>query len=500
MSSGPEFVSIELQALLDAAVDAVVVIDSRGQIEHFSRAAERLFGYAAQEILGRNIAVLMTGEDASTHDAYLNRYHSTHIPHIIGIGREVRAQRKNGSVFPAFLSVGRIGAGEPVRYVGFLQDLTVREQALAAAVRERDRANGYLEAVQTILLALSTDGRIMMINRKGCEILGRSEAELRGLDWFDTAVPEPDRPRRRAQFEEYLTRLEQGPWCSESPIRGADGSLRLIAWRYAAVPGNEGLTGILCSGDDVTDARRAQEEARESRERMMHVSRLATMGEMAAGISHELNQPLAAITTFAQAALRLLPPDADPDVCEALDQIARQALRAGEIIRRLRGLVRNRETQREPTRVNALIQELGPLTRADARLHDVRVRLELAEPLPTVDLDPIQIQQVLLNLVRNAVQALQFSDSAEREVLIATRDLDGTIEIRVSDTGGGVAPEMLDRLFQPFATTKSDGTGLGLAISRTIIESHQGTLRYEPNQPRGACFTILLPARKEIHP
>lgn len=499
MTSAPGIPSIELQALLDAAVDAVILVDAHGRVEHFSRAAERLFGYQASEILGRNIALLMTDQDASTHDAYLARYERSRVPHIIGIGREVRARRKDGSEFTAFLSVGRIGKTEPARYVGFLQDLTVREQALAAAVRERDRANAYLEAVQTILLALSTDGRVMMLNRKGCEILGRSEAEMLGHDWFEIAVPEAEQALRRTQFADYLERLDQGPWCGEWPIIGADGSPRLIAWRYVAVRGTDGiLTGILCSGDDVTDARRAQEEARESRERMMHVSRLATVGEMAAGISHELNQPLAAITTFAQAARRLLPADFDPDICEALDQIANQALRAGEIIRRLRGLVRNRETQREPTRVNALIQELGPLTRADARLHDVRVRLDLAEPMPVIDLDPIQIQQVLLNLVRNAVQALQYSESAEREVLITTRLVEEGVQIQVSDTGTGVAPEMLDRLFQPFATTKSDGTGLGLAISRSIIESHRGTLRYEPNQPRGACFTIMLPVRKEL--
>ena len=198
--------------------------------------------------------------------------------------------------------------------------------------------------------------------------------------------------------------------------------MRLIAWRHVAVSEPDGgFTGILCSGDDVTDARRAEAEAKEARERMMHVSRLATMGEMAAGISHELNQPLAAITTYAQAASRLLA-DAtqDEDVADALEQIAAQALRAGEIIRRLRNLVRNRETQREPTQINSLIEELGTLTRADARMYDVRVMLELAPHLPVLNLDPIQIQQVLLNLVRNAVQAVQYSESNEREIVIST--------------------------------------------------------------------------------
>jgi two-component system sensor kinase FixL len=276
------------------------------------------------------------------------------------------------------------------------------------------------------------------------------------------------------------------------------GALRLIAWRYVVVEDPAGgVTGILCSGDDVTDVRHAEEEARESRERMMHVSRLATMGEMATGISHELNQPLAAITTYAQAAIRLLaaPEPQRDDVTDALEQIAAQALRAGEIIRRLRNLVRNRETQREPTRINSLIEELGTLTRADARMNDVRVTLDLAADLPLINLDRIQIQQVLLNLVRNAVQALEFTEYKDRGILISTDfNSEGEVEVRVRDTGPGVSSEILERLFLPFATTKADGTGLGLAISRSIIEAHKGRLDYSPNAPRGACFVIRLPS------
>ena len=442
----------------------------------------------------------MTESDRGLHDAYLERYERTGVPHIIGIGREVRARRKNGSLFSGLLSVGKIAHAVPPRYVGFLQDLTVREQALAAAVRERDRANGYLEAVQTILLALSLEGRITLINRKGCELLGCEEGELLGRDWFTVAVPPQERHVARARFEEFIARRSLDPHYAESPIQARGGQQRLIAWRYVATAGAEREpTGLLCSGDDVTDIRRAEQDAREARERMMHVSRLATMGEMAAGISHELNQPLAAITTYAQAARRLLgnTHNPDDDVTDALEQIAAQALRAGEIIRRLRSLVSNRDTKREPTQINHLIQELGTLTRADARLHDVRVRLDLKGTLPSIDLDQIQIQQVLLNLVRNAVQAVQYTDAPDREVVIRTGlSDDHEVEIWVCDTGAGVSPDMADRLFQPFATTKSDGTGLGLAISRSIIEAHHGSLCYEANVPRGACFKIRLPIKE----
>ncbi len=493
--------SFELQALLDAAVDAVVLIDHHGRVEVFNRAAERLFGYSAPETLGKNVNMLMTEIDRDTHDGYLERYERTGVPHIIGIGREVRARRKDGSTFCALLSVGRIAKATPPRYVGFLQDQTMREQALAAAVRERDRANGYLEAVQTILLALDPEGRVTLINRKGCEVLGLEESDLLGKNWFDYALPPEERAGSSARFKQFLASGTEKPYYSESHIQISNGRRRLIAWRYVAVADQgSGITDILCSGDDVTDARRAEAEARDSRERMMHVSRLATMGEMAAGIAHELNQPLAAITTYAQAARRLLAgeADADEDIGDALEQIAGQALRAGEIIQRLRNLVRNRETRRESIQINAIIQELGTLTRADARLHDVRVRLELLEGLPELELDSIQIQQVVLNLVRNAVQSLQHSDSVEREVVISSGlAADGDVEVTVRDTGSGVADDMLDRLFLPFATTKSDGTGLGLAISRGIIEAHQGTLNYEPNAPRGACFRIRLPILKE---
>lgn len=501
MTGAPASPSFAFQALIDAAVDAVILIDHGGHIELFNHAAERLFGYEAAEVLGQNVSMLMTQQDRDAHDAYMERYERTGVPHIIGIGREVRARRKDGNVFSALLSVGQIAHAVPSRYIGFLHDLTVRDQALAAVVRERDRANSYLEAAQTILLALSIDGRITLINRKGCELLGYAEEELLGRDWFSVAVPPAERMAARAGFESFLTQRTEASQILESPILARDGTQRLIAWRYGAVSGPKtDLAGILCSGDDVTDIRRAEEDAREARERMMHVSRLATVGEMAAGISHELNQPLAAITTYAQAARRIFgnTPDPDEDVSDALEQIAAQALRAGEIIRRLRSLVRNRETQREPTQINLLIQELGTLTRADARLHDVRVRLELSEPLPLIDLDQIQMQQVLLNLVRNAVQSVQYSAAPDREILIQSRlDADGEVEVRVCDSGPGVSASMVDRLFQPFATTKSDGTGLGLAISRSIIEAHKGSLNYEANAPRGACFKIRLPIAKD---
>ena len=361
--------SDELQALLDAAVDGVILIDHLGRIQSFSPSAEQLFGYRVQEVLGQNVSVLMTDQDRMAHDGYLARYLATRAPHILGTGREVSARRKDGSVFPAFLSVGIVRQAEPPRFVGFVQDRTLQH--------------------------------------------------------------------------------------------------------------------------------RADEQARRLQERLWHVSRLATVGETAAGIAHEMNQPLAAIANYAQACERLLGrPDPDlEEVRAALREIAGQAVRAGEIIRRLRGLARPQRGPREPADINTLVTELTDLVKSDAVAGHVRYRLELGERLPMVEIHATQIQQVVLNLVHNAIEALKETPDKERELIVRTsRADDGDLEISVCDTGPGVPATLIPQLFEPFSTSKPDGTGLGLAISRTIVAQHDGTLSYRANVPSGACFVLRLPS------
>lgn len=493
--------SRDLQALLDATVDAIVIIDHRGNIEIFNRSAERLFGYRSDEIIGQNISILMTREDSGSHDDYMKRYRNTGVPHIIGIGREVAARRKDGSNFPAFLSVGRIAGSDPPRFVGFLHDITLRRESMAAIRRERDRANTYLEVAQVILLALSVDGRVQLVNRRGCETLGRREIDLLGQDWFNTALPENEREAARSTLRKlYEPGAQSEAYCEYSVIN-AEGERRLVAWRCIALRAANGEPqGFLCSGDDITDRRRAEEAALASQQRMTHVSRLATMGEMAAGIAHELNQPLTAIANFASAAQRLAAATMaeDDDVRLALTSISQQALRAGEIIRRLRSMVQNRETRTEPADINALVGEVLALSQSDARLHDVQIHLNLAAGLPPVPVDSIQIQQILLNLVRNAIEAIDEFGSERRDVNISTeRDADAVL-ISVRDSGPGVPEALRSRMFDPFCTTKEAGTGLGLAISRSIAEAHRGKLQYLHEPDCGACFTLRLPAAVEV--
>jgi two-component system sensor kinase FixL len=361
---------LDLQAVLDAAVEAVILIDENGVIETFNRSAERLFGWTAAEVLGKNVSLLMEGADRTGHDGYLKRFLTTGEAKIIGIGREVPARRRDGSIFPAMLAVGEVQQSNPRRFVGFLHDITLRRQA--------------------------------------------------------------------------------------------------------------------------------EEAARQSEARLNHFARLSTMGEMAAGLAHEINQPLTAIATFSQAATRML---ARPegiereDLSEALDQITAQALRAGEVIKRLRAFVKNREVRHERVDCSRLVEDSRLLLEADARSNSVRLRLQVADSLPPVTADPVQLQQVLINLVRNAIDATVGTPGTHREVILsAGLDTEGMVEVAVVDHGHGLSAEAAERLFHPFFTTKAAGTGLGLVISSSIIRAHNGRLAYR-NTPGGGCtFFFTLPS------
>ena len=490
---------LELKALLDTAVDAVIIIDCRGTIEQFNRGAERLFGFSAAEAIGHDVTMLMPSPHRERHGSYLQRYLRTGEAHILGVGREVGAQRKDGSVFPARLSIGEMRTGELPRFVGFVHDLTESKQAQVDLIETHRRAQSYLDLAEVILLALDDKCRITMINRKGCEILGYSEQELYGRDWISTCVQESERESVGEVFEGLKqARNVQEHGYHENSVLTRDGRLRRIAWRNSLLLDDQGrIVGTLSSGEDVTERQRAEEEAQRTRERLTHVSRLSTMGEMAGGLAHEINQPLTAITTYAQACARLLEQGAAQhaeDVRTALAQISAQAIRAGEVIRRLRAMVKQHSTERTTVDCNQVVRELIMLAEPDARANDIALRLDLAdEPLP-VNVDVVQIQQVLLNLIRNAIDAtLAVAQPVRRIDIRSALNADDEVEVSVVDRGCGMTQEARERLFEPFFTTKSTGTGLGLSISRSIVRDHDGRLQCSPNPPGGTTFAFTLP-------
>jgi signal transduction histidine kinase len=247
---------------------------------------------------------------------------------------------------------------------------------------------------------------------------------------------------------------------------------------------------------DVTERRRAEEE----RQALAHANRITTMGQLTASIAHEVNQPIAAVVTNAQAALRWLnmqPSDLE-EVHQALDRIVRNGRRAGDVIGRMRALVRKAPPHKDPLDINEVIREIIALTRSELRRTGTLLRTQLADRLPPVQGDRVQLQQVMLNLILNAVEAMSGSRAGSRELLISTQqDCSVGVLVAVQDSGPGVSSESVDRLFDAFYTTKPDGMGMGLSICRSIIEAHGGRVWATTNVPRGAVLQFTLPQQRE---
>jgi two-component system sensor kinase FixL len=353
-----------LRSILATVPDGMVVIDERGGIESFSTAAERLFGYAAGEVLGENVKILMPSPYREAHDGYLARYLSTGERRIIGIGRVVTGQRKDGSTFPMELSVGEASVEGRRLFTGFIRDLTERQE-------------------------------------------------------------------RQRRFQEMQSEL-------------------------------------------------------------LHVSRVTELGQMVSALAHEVNQPLAAIGNYARASQRLLGVGDQERVKTALDKLVEQANRASQIIQQLREFVKKGDTERRPENLVKTIEEASALALVGTARQGVKVDLHFHPQLPLAVIDKVQVQQVLFNLIRNAVEAM--SESMRRELSIgAIPTPDGAVEIHVADTGPGLPDTVRAKLFQPFVTTKATGMGVGLAICRTIVEAHGGRLRADDNPGGGMVFRFTLP-------
>ncbi|MBL6752201.1 MAG: PAS domain S-box protein, partial [Nevskia sp.] len=355
-----------LQSILDTVPDAMVVIDERGVVESFSAAAERLFGYAAGEVEGRNVSTLMPSPYREQHDGYLHRYLATGERRIIGKGRVVMGRRRDGGTFPMELSVGEVLLEGRRRFTGFVRDLTERQ--------ENERR---LHEVQSELI---------------------------------------------------------------------------------------------------------------------HVSRLSEMGQMASALAHEVNQPLAAVKAYLQASLRFAERGEAEDARAAVQGALGQADRAAQVIARLRQFVRKGATERRIEPLPKLIEESSALAQVGSG-HGVKVELRLDPAAPAAFVDKIQIQQVLVNLIRNAIEAM--AESPVRELLVDTASLaaEDAVVVSVVDTGPGIAEEVRARLFQPFVTSKASGMGVGLSICRTIVEGYGGRLWAESNPSGGTVFRFTMPCR-----
>jgi PAS domain S-box-containing protein len=295
-----------------------------------------------------------------------------------------------------------------------------------------------------------------------------------------------------------ITRIleRDGKWEGEITHTKRDGSGVLVASRWSIQRGEHGrLPAILETNNDITAARRAEEELRQAQSNLAHVNRVSTLGEMTASIAHEVSQPIAAMVASAGAGQRWLTAGNIEEVQQSLARISKDGHRASEVISRIRALSMKRPPRKEQVDINDAIREVLALVRDQAERNHTELRTELSPDLPPINVDRIQIQQVLLNLIVNAVEAMATNDETDREVLVCSRgNGSGGVEVVVQDTGPGLVAAQMAQVFDAFYTTKSNGIGMGLSICRSIIEAHDGSLGVTHNEPRGAVFQFSLPS------
>ena len=367
-NSSPTVSEARLLSVLNTAVDGIIVIDEKATVLVYNKACEVLFGYTAAEVIGENINKIMPVEFARDHDRYVRSYLETGVRRVIGIGREVRGQHRDGTIFPVELSVGEAFTPAGRQFIGILRDL-----------------------------------------------------------------------RSRKAVEQRLNQL-QG--------------------------------------------------------QLINLARVQAVDEMGAAIAHEVNQPLTAVMLYLQAVIRKLSTTAHAEVegpiLDVLGRAVREAERASGIIQRMRQFVERREPERQSSDLNALIDEALELTLLGHNIDGLEIRRELDPGLSPVDVDPIQIQQILSNLMRNAMEAVRKRD--RRWICLRSRVEDQAVLVEVEDSGPGIPPEIVANLFKAFSSTKRTGLGLGLMISRSIAQNHGGDLIVDGGgDGRGATFRLRLP-------
>ena len=484
-------------ALIETAVDGIVVIDEDGLVRVYNSACQRLFGYHPEEIIGRNVKLLMPPPYHEGHDGYLSNYRNTGEKKIIGIGREVVGQRKDHSTFPMYLSVGEGEMNGKRIFVGIIHDLTERNSA-DDAVREREaRLRSILDTVPDAIVLIDESGTVESFSSAASRLFGYPAQEVVGQN-VKMLMPSP----YREQHDHYLSHYRE---TSERRVIGKgrivvglrrDGSTFPMELAVGEVLGGKRrlFTGFV---RDITERNGTEQRLQELQSELLHASRLSAMGQMSAAIAHELNQPLTAIMNYVKAANQMLEKAGDASrpvmiARDAMEKAAGQTGRAGAIIQRLREFVEKREREKTEENLNKTVEEAIALGFVGAADSNVKVRLTLDPAIPPVVIDRIQIQQVLINLIRNSIEAM--AESAKRELTLSTRLEDfGFAQVTIRDTGPGLPSDILANLFQPFVTTKAKGMGIGLTISQSIIEAHGGHISALQDGLPGAGFRILLP-------
>lgn len=487
-----------MRSVVDGALDGIITADERGIIRSFNPAAERLFGYAASEVIGRNLSILMPSPDREEHDGHIRRYLATGVPHIVGIGREVTALRKDGTLFPAELAVSETVLGDRRIFTGLIRDVSHRKQAEDAIREANQTLRALIETAPLAICVTDLEGRVKSWNAAAERIFGWSEAEVVGARF--PIVPED-------KWDEFMAAVEEAK--RGNTFAGArrrrltrSGALIDIAIWNAPLRDREGeITGILSVIADVSDELRLEQQLREA-------VKMEAIGRLAGGVAHDFNNILTVITGYAEMLAESLSDD------EALSADAAEILRAADhasaLTNQLLVFSRHQPSNPELIDLNEVVLSLQKMLRRVIG-EDVHLVTRTSPDLALVRADPAKMQQVLLNLAVNARDAMPNGGTLVIET--AEVELDGSyaglhmgvapgryIMLAVSDTGTGMDQETRSRLFEPFFTTKEKGKGTGLGLSTVygIVKQFDGEIWVYSELGKGTTFKIYLPAVNDV--
>lgn len=479
---------------------AVIETTLDGVITAWNQPAETLTGYKESETLGTLITNLYE------HEVCLLCECETSCTGTVSRNLQVKGIRKDGQRFYADLIESNIcdDEGVPVGRIHCLMDITQRSEAEEAIRESEKRLRDILDSLFIFVGLFSPEGVLLKVNRAPLEISGVTAESVLGkflwdTNWWSDSVA--DQNHLKAVFE----KVRKGEAVRyDVTVQATDTRKMTVDVCFSPLFDNEqNVSQIIGSAVDITDRIKGQDEAVRLHDELAHISRIATLGEMATGIAHELNQPLTAIATGAATMQMLAERGATEDIARAAlcaQSIQDQAIRAGDIVKRLRDLVRKRSSHRTSIRINELVSGILPLVAPEAKLANIRIETQLQSNIPVLSADSIQIQQVIINLLRNAVEAVAESNTTPRTVQISTelKASARAIQVTVTNTGQALNSQQTNRLFEPFYTTKEGGLGLGLIISRTIIQNHGGQLWYEPLPDGTTSFHFTLPMNQSF--